>query len=209
MTHNPAMGLLTKLFGGKEATATGSAPLTSFQESESTEQYGSKNAPRRELVQVVLRDAMRKHGIPSDWIDSRILSVVTRRKVTGMHVQLIVRDGHDQLLAYVYAFQESFLRELEKFEPRYQEWLMSLSWQFEGKAGVVPAMPDPATWGGQAAAAAEPAAAPPSTDDDEVAEDLKALFAIRDAVLKAEPTAAEPPDFQPTQPGFVDSGKRS
>jgi hypothetical protein len=196
------MGLLQKLFGGKEAAS--SVPASSqFHESDATtEQQGSSNAPRRELVQVVLRDMIRKHGIPSDWMDCRILSAMTRRRVPGMHVQLIVRQGHDELLNYVYAFQESFLREIEKFEPRYQDWLLSLAWQFEGKGSLGSAMPDPAKWA-EAQGARPPATTP---DDDGVAEDLKALFAIRDAALKT--AGDEPPDFQATRPGFEDSGTK-
>ncbi|MBC5764181.1 hypothetical protein [Ramlibacter albus] len=208
------MGLLNKIFGGKEKhSGPPSQPATSqFQESEQTEQYGSKNAPRRELVQVVLRDTMRKHGIPSDWIEIRILTAVNRRQVTGMHVQLIVKQGHDDLLTYVYAFQESFQREIEKFEPRAEEWLMSIAWQFQGKGTEGRVMPEPATWTGNAAAVA---AAPPGVIDkdapeeelhDDVEADLKALFAIRDAVLN-EKDGEEPRDFQPTQPGFQDSDK--
>jgi hypothetical protein len=38
--------------------------------------------------------------------------------------------------------------------------------------------------------------------DDDVAEDLQALFAIRDAALKG-PGSAPPADFEPTRPGFA------
>ena len=204
------MGLLQKLFGGKDAGP--SVPASSqFHESDTTtEQHGSNNAPRRELVQVVLRDMMRKHGIPSDWLDCRILSVVTRRHVSGMHVQFIVRQGHDELLTYVYAFQESFLREIEKFEPRYKDWLMSLAWQFEGKGSLGFGMPDPAKWAETTAAAEAAAALGPDTiaEEDDVAADIRALFAIRDAALKPARTGDEPPDFQATRPGFEDSGAK-
>jgi len=72
------MGLIGKIFGnGREKEASAS---TQFRESEpdSSDQEASRNAPRRELVQVVLRDTMRKHGIPSDWIECRILSSVNK-----------------------------------------------------------------------------------------------------------------------------------
>ncbi|MEO7640620.1 MAG: hypothetical protein ABI919_06820 [Ramlibacter sp.] len=188
------MGLLNKIF------KRGDTQSTQFHESDSEPGEGSKNAPRRELVHVVLRDTMRQHGIPTDWIDCAILSVVNDNTMTGMHVHLIVRNGHDRLLTYIPAFQGSFMAAIIKFEPRVQDWLLSLSWQFEGMANTrsVP-MPDPKVWAG--GVAAEIASAVPSEQDD-VEEDIKALFAIRDAAMKGD---SKPPpghtDFQPTQPG--------
>jgi hypothetical protein len=209
------MGLLDKLFRNKDGASTRpSAPITSqFQDSETTTELSSNNAPRRELVQVVLRDTMRKHGIPSDWIECRILSVVSNSRGSGMHVQFVVRRGDDRLITFVHAFQSSFMRELEKFEPKAAEWIFSLSWQFEGKPEPThAAMPDPGTWGGATRAAASAAAkgkgAPAAGTDADLEKDLKALFAIRDAVLKdtaaADLAEDDHPEFAPTQPGFAE-----
>ncbi len=208
------MGLLRKFFRDKESgDAQGlSGPPTSsqFLESETAHGPGSRNAPRRELVQVVLRDTMRTHGIPSDWIDCRILSVVSRNSISGLHVTFIVKQGEDRLMEFVHPFQESFMRELEKYEPRAKDWLFSLSWQFDGKSRAAPAqMPDPQVWGGAAAGRSGPAPLADAEADD-VAEDLKALFAIRDAALRQPP--AEPPadhiDFEPTRPGEAEEPRR-
>jgi hypothetical protein len=149
------MQLIKKMFG----RAPGSIPApgsesAQFQESDSNSESGSRNAPRRELVQVVLRDSMRRHGIPSAWIDCRILSVVTRTQRAGMHVQFIVRDGIDRLLTYVPAFQTSFMEEIARFDPRVDDWLFSVSWQFlHFNAKVASLMPDPAVWAGTTAGA--------------------------------------------------------
>lgn len=227
MKHNAGMGLLDRIFGnGKEREASAGGPATSqFHESESSadDSEPSRNAPRRELVQVILRDTMRKHGIPSDWIDCRILSTVNRQGRPGLHVNFVVRQAHDRLLAYVFAFQDSFERELARFEPRSGEWLLSLGWEFTGFDADQ--MPDPRSWAqsapaplvpaGAAVATADRAFVPtadeeePKTDED-VQRDLKALFAIRDAALaeaagrKKPRDEPEPPDFEPTQP-FDDS----
>ncbi len=147
------MQLIKKMFGRASdvAPATESAQ---FQDSDSSTDAGSRNAPRRELVQVVLRDSMRRHGIPSAWIDCRILSVVTRTQRTGIHVQLIVRDGIDRLLTYVPAFQTSFMDEITRFDPRVDDWLFSVSWQFLNLNSnkVAGLMPDPAVWAATTAA---------------------------------------------------------
>lgn len=201
----PRMGLFKKIFGGDKAAPASAPPSSQFHESETTTtaEQGSRNAPRRELVQVVLRDTMRRHGVPSDWIECRILSVVSRSAMNGMYVHLIVRQGHERLLTYIPAFQSSFMSAIHKFEPRVDDWLFSLSWQFEGMSDSnYPEMPDPRSWTG----AAEPVRAVPApAQDDEVMQDLKALFAIRDAALQDAPPAGHV-DFEPTRPGFENSG---
>jgi hypothetical protein len=187
------MGLLKKLFGGNGGAgeAQPQPQSSQFHESETTAQHhGSRNAPRRELVQIVLRDTMRKHGIPSDWIDCRILSVVTRRKTSGMHVQFIVSKGQSRLLAFVQPFQDSFWEEIEKFEPRARDWLFSLAWQFDGTGSAVSrSMPGPNDWHEDAA---QPAGdtQPPDLAADDLESDLKALYAIRDAALSQYGEAA-------------------
>jgi hypothetical protein len=146
------MQLIKKLFG-RPPDATAGAESAQFQDSEDAVEGGSRNAPRRELVQVVLRDSMRRHGIPTAWIECRIVSVLSRNARTGMHVQLIVRDGVDRLLTYVPAFQTSFMQEIARFDPRAGDWLLSLSWQFQNLTPLMATkMPDPAAW-----------SAPPST----------------------------------------------
>lgn len=155
------MQLIKKMFG-RPSDAAPATESAQFQESDSSTDAGSRNAPRRELVQVVLRDSMRRHGIPSAWIDCRILSVVTRTQRTGMHVQLIVRDGIDRLLTYVPAFQTSFMEEITRFDPRVDDWLFSVSWQFLNLNSnkVASLMPDPAVWAATTAAAPLQALAP-------------------------------------------------
>ena len=155
------MQLIKKLFG-RPSGGTSGPESAQFHESETSTELGSRNAPRRELVQVVLRDSMRRHGIPSAWIDCRILSVMSRNSKSGMHVQLIVRDGADRLLTYVPAFQGSFMQEISRFDPRVDEWLFSLSWQFHPLPFAIDtAMPDPAMWGVPSAAIPLPQAAIP------------------------------------------------
>lgn len=195
------MGLLKKLLGGGSGGAKDGAGASSqFHESETTAQRaGPDNAPRRELVQVVLRDTKRRLAIPSDWIDCRILSVVTRKHKAGMHVQFIVRHGEEQLLPYVRAFQDAFWTELERFEARPREWLFSLAWQFEGTRGASPGMP--AGWEEDTRpphdARGEHDTLPPEEDPDELATDLQALYAIRDAELSRPAGLVELPPQKP------------
>lgn len=223
MKHNGRMGLIKRIFkGGGSKDREGGSASTQFQESEpdSGNSQPSRNATRREMVQVVLRDTMRKHGIPSDWVDCRILSSVTRAGRQGLHVNFVVRKAHDRLLTYVFAFQDSFERELARYDARARDWLLSIGWEFQGFA--VAEMPDPQSWVQSAPAPLAPLAAPagtaqgsldmdaepPKTDED-IQRDLQALFAIRDQALadaagqRAVPSEG---DFEPTRP-FQDSSK--
>jgi hypothetical protein len=205
------MGLLKKIFGGgtEGAQRPGSAS-SQFHESETTvERDTSPNAPRRELVQVVLRDTMRKHGIPSDWMECRILSVVTRKHKSGMHVQFIVRQGEDRLLPYVHPFQDTFWEELEKFEPKPREWLFSIAWQFDGEGSA----PRPGALAGmegweddtqppeeEEARARAPDTQPYEAHPDEIESDLQALYA-------AMSQPAELANLPPTPPAKQGPGR--
>jgi hypothetical protein len=192
------MGLIGRIFGGDKGREGAGSHSTQFHESEpdSSDEEGSRNAPRRELLQVIMRDTMRKHGIPSDWIECRMLSTVNRVGRHGLHVNFVVKQAHDRLL--------------------------SLGWEFQGFNAAE--MPDPKTWAHSGSAPLTPMpglagqgfaptqdpmqdAEPPKSDDD-VQKDLAALFAIRDASMADAargPVAEDRPDFQATQP-FADSG---
>lgn len=230
-----SMGWLYKIFGKTQgAGALAGGPLTTqFHESGSTgedDEVAARNGPRRELVQVVLRDAMRQHGIPSDWIECRILSTVIRSGRPGIHVNFIVKQAHERLLNYVFAFQETFERELARLEPRSRDWLVGLGWEFTGYKAPE-ATPGAASRAGSAqvplvkpgslsrdldadderafAATVDPMGNDPLKSDDDVQRDLAALFAIRDAAMAdtaRKPRSGEN-DFESTRP-FEDSGSR-
>src|SRR3954469_2407512 len=170
------MGLIGRIFGGDKGREGAGPNSTQFHESEpdSSDEEGSRNGPRRELLQVILRDTMRKHGIPSDWIECRMLSTVSRTGRHGLHVNFVVKQAHDRLLAYVFAFQDSFERELARFDPRARDWLLSLGWEFQGFNAAE--MPDPKTWAqsGSAPLAGMPGVQPgfdfPATEDPQAGE---------------------------------------
>src|SRR3569832_2003690 len=176
------MGLMKKIFGGNaEAKATGSS--TQFSESQSAatsvEKTKSRNAPRRDLVRLVLRETMRRHGIPSDWLDCRSLSVLTHQHKSGMHVQFLVRKADQELLPYIHAFQESFWEQIQRLDPTAKDWLFSVGWEFYGQAeqGFSP-MPDPKSWKARDTQATEPDTLPPEETDEDLATDLQALQAV-------------------------------
>lgn len=200
------MGLIRKIFGTGEIIegkpTTGSS--TQFAESQmAVEKTKSRNAPHRDLVKVVLRETMRKHGIPSDWIDCRSLSVLTRQHKSGMHVQLLVRKSDQQLLPYVHAFQESFWEQVLKMDPGAREWLFSVGWEFNGPAVQgFSAMPAAGAWdtgGDTQAMDIEPQPLPagdaprPEAVDEDIASDLQALQALMSAPAELSELPGAPP----------------
>lgn len=201
------MGMFKKIFGNESTTRSAGSTFAQLEDPDTGGEQAEKSGHRRELVQVVLRDTLRQHGIPLDWIECRTLAVMSRNLRPGLHVQLVVRQGHERMLVYVPAFQSSFMANIEKFEARVSDWLFSLSWQFDGiSEHEHPAMPRSGQWAAVAAPKSEPpvtaAAGATTSDEDEVMEDLKALFAIRDASLEQDPNArpGDHQDSQPTQP---------
>jgi hypothetical protein len=194
------MGLIKKIFGSGGAPAkTGSGASTQFAESQaatSLEKTKSRNAPRRDLVRLVLRETLRKHGIPSDWIDCRVLSVLTRQHKSGMHVQLIVRKADQQLLPYIHAFQESFWEQILRMDPQARDWLFSVGWEFYGQAQQgFSGMPDPGSWDTGGDTQSMECDTLPDAIDDDVASDLEALQAL----MSAPAELAELPEAKPRE----------
>ncbi|HVZ42806.1 MAG TPA: hypothetical protein VHA82_03265 [Ramlibacter sp.] len=108
---------------------------------------------RRALAHVVLHEAMRRHGIPSDWIVGHILFVQNARGRERLIVQFVVQKGDDQLVGHVQRFQADFLRELQRQDPRARDWLEAVCWEFSGTRDPRWAtLPAPSFWTEAAAA---------------------------------------------------------
>ncbi|MES2412215.1 MAG: hypothetical protein V4614_00335 [Pseudomonadota bacterium] len=196
---------------GRAAVQT-AAPET--RDSPVTIEDGSENATRRQLIQVLLRDVLRKSGIPPAWVECQMLLVSSRSRGHGMYVRLVIKHWDERLMQYAFAFQQTLLADIERFEPDAESWLHGISWDLDVK-GQCPytTLPDKSFW--EVPVEKAPAAYvgipevlddgvfQPPIDEEETtrAKDIAKLFAIRDQELDRE--AAEglaPADFQKTQP---------
>ena len=139
--------LIASLFGGPAKAAESKRAPVSSRDNPLTIEDGSDNATRRQLVQVLLRDALRKYGIPLRWIDCQMMLVSSRSRGPGMYVRLIVRQWDDRLLNYAHAFQTALMVEITRFEPQASQWLHGISWQLE-VADTCPhkSMPEKSFW---------------------------------------------------------------
>ncbi len=237
--------LISKLLGrSPSSTFPKSVPASGFaasgqprdpRDNPVTIEDGSDNATRRQLVQVLMRDVMRRHGIPSQWIEGQLLIVASRSKGQGLFVRLVVRHWDQRLINHLYAFQQTLLTDITRFEPKATEWLHGMSWQLEvADTCPFPTLPDKLFWAdadkprqsslpaGRVApvdavarssipaapvAPASPPAAKPQEDTDTL-KDLERLFMIRDQEINRDSDSGMPrPDFEATQPAPYSSGK--
>ncbi|MDP3604464.1 MAG: hypothetical protein Q8R59_01810 [Polaromonas sp.] len=139
----------------------------------------SDNATRRQLVQMMLRDGLRKHGIPPGWVECRILVVNSRSRGQGLYLNLVMRHWDMLLLTYAHAFQQQLLSAITEFEPQASVWLHGISWELDvGDTCPYLDMPDPSIW------------------VDILASDTPAPRAVR-AAAPAAAKPVPPPEFTP------------
>jgi hypothetical protein len=199
------MSLIDRIFGGAPRPGP---ELSRFQSPASQMPATSQSATRRELLRVVLRDTLVKHGIPSSWVQPEMLVSTGGGREPGMHMRLLVKHWDPRLLEHGVAFEKSFNRRVELFDPMAPNWLTGVSWQFALiDPSPCPEMPDPATWTAAPAAAKPkqgPAAPAPSAAERKAA--LAKMMAAGDAKASGnngfENTQAMGPDgqVQATQP---------
>lgn len=201
--------------GGSSGRASISKAAAS-REGQHTIEESSDNGTRRQLVQVLLREGLRRHGIPTGWVEGQMLVVQSRSRGPGMYVRLVMRHWDPRLVNYAYAFQKDLMEAITRFEPQASTWLHGISWEFNVEDSCpYPEMPDPAIWREPPANTTTPAATPGAVAavagaaaaaahaDDEVLRDLRdlqSMFAARDASLEEKAKTDAPRDFLPTQP---------
>ncbi|SFU39490.1 hypothetical protein SAMN05216350_101726 [Polaromonas sp. YR568] len=179
--------LIASLFGVRATAAVAQRAPASSRDNPLTIEDGSDNATRRQLVQVLLRDAVRKYGIPPRWIDCQMMVVSSRSRGPGMYVRLVVRQWDDRLLNYAHAFQTALMVEITRFEPQASQWLHGISWQLE-VADSCPyrTMPDKSFW----ADPARPAPEAPQRSHMAAPAATASASAARQAALAPAPMSA-------------------
>jgi hypothetical protein len=193
----------------KAADPSGDAPSTILE--------GSENAIRRQLVHVLLRDLLRKHGIPAHWIELQMLVVSSSRRGDGLHLRLVVKHWDQRLMDYALALQNELKTDVVRFDPLASHWVHGISWQLE-MADSCPytTLPDKSFWlepvkqaapmapAVAIAVAAVPVvqamAAAPTTEENDALEDLDSLFFIRDQEIAKSAGEHAPVGYESTQP---------
>ena len=185
-------------------------PPLVLRDNPATIQDDSENGVRRQLVQVLIRDLLRRHGIPPQWIDCQMMVVSSRTRGPGMHLRLVVRHWDERLMNHASAFQKEVLSDLKQFEPQAATWLHGVSWQLEvDDSCPYTKLPGKSFWQdvkSEVRPERKPEPRPsrqPSVSQSEPVNpsELEKLFAIRDRALSAHANhALIASGYEKTQP---------
>ena|ERR1035437_3148935 len=105
------------------------------------------NNVRRELIRVVLKDTLRQHGIPLDWLSCEVIAIRRGIDQEELHIQLVLMKWNERLLRYASALQQQLLRGLDRFDPEIDHSKYIVSWRFGADCGSpFPTMPEPKFW---------------------------------------------------------------
>ncbi|WP_296446865.1 hypothetical protein [Rhodoferax sp. UBA5149] len=153
------------------------------------------NNVRRELIRVVLKDTLRLHGIPLDWIACEVISITRPPSEEELHIQLVVMKWNEQLLRYASALQHQLLLGLDRFDPTVDHSKYVVSWRFSPDCGCpFPHLPEPKFWRKSAL---------PQADEEPVSilDRRHSRRPPKLPKLKPPPSAPqnEPPGYAPTQ----------
>ncbi len=101
----------------------------------------------RELIRVVLRDTLRKNGIPTDWIGSQIASRTQAGQATAHQIQLVILKWHEGLLRFAPLLQQQILQSLQQFDPQTDHSAHTVVWSFAPNCGCpYTTLPAPSYW---------------------------------------------------------------
>ena len=219
------MSFLGRLFASTRAPARPTAPPSQLASAVSQlPRDGSKTdlGARREMLRVVLRDTLNRHGIPAAWITGETLLANSRDRHPGVHWRLVIKHWEPRLLTHGVALQNSLIKRVMTFDPMAAEWLTGVSWQFAlADESQCPPMPHPGLW--TANPPVQPAVTTPmvpgasgdvisgpvriagdgAAGDAATRADLEKLLAVRDADFKQHADAADAPGHDATQPMFL------
>ena len=195
--------------------------LSSVHSQMTPQAIASQNATRRELLRVVLRDTLTRHGIPTSWITADMLVATSRQREPGIHWRLSIKHWDERLMTHTVALQNNMIKRVMSFDPLATNWLMGISWQLAlDDESACPPMPHPGMWTSEPHRPPEvPAPAVAGGSGDVISgpvligrpepqatarEDLEKLFAIRDA--DRQRNAADEPlhTFAATEPAKLD-----
>ena len=151
---------------------------------------------QRELIRVVLKDTLRRHGIPFEWLTCEVVSIMQGTASEGLHIQLMMMQWHELLLRYAPALEQQLLRGLDRFEPAVDHSKHTISWRFSPECGCpFDVLPPPLIWSHDAA---------PEPMDEDPASVLDRRHARRPSKATAPAVGTQPPgrkgdDYQSTE----------
>lgn len=182
-----------KIFGfGRGKSMASSNTTAPFDQGATTRQHTDI---QRELVRVVLRETLRQHGIPGNWLTCEVTALTGQARGDDILVRLVVLKWHEPLLKFLPALQKQLIVGLDRFEPSVDHAKYVVSWQFAPDCGCPHAqLPDAKTWTMEDIPNAASGVAPSIVD--------WAPHLAAKAVSPSAAAAAAPPGAAPAKPKF-------
>jgi len=144
---NDVLKKLSGWFGGSRSESGPSSLPNSRDVQHSMLHDGSEAATRGQLVQVLLRNLVRKSGMPPGLVKCQIQVMNSRSRGQGIYVRLVVKQWDERLMKYAFAFQKTLLTNIVQFEPKAAGWLQGISWQLEvADSCPLTELPGPQFW---------------------------------------------------------------
>lgn len=103
---------------------------------------------RRDLLRMALRDVTTQCGIPSVWLEIRVLAASSSsRKQQGVQARIVVKHWQPLLMAHAPALERRVIQRLMALDPLADQWLLGLCWQLEvpDEVGMLP-LPTAVEW---------------------------------------------------------------
>jgi hypothetical protein len=96
---------------------------------------------------VVLKDTLRHHGIPFDWLACEVIIIARAPGEETLTIQLVVMKWNELLIRYAVALERQLLLGLDRFDPTVDHSKYIVSWRFAPDSGSPFAvMPDKKVW---------------------------------------------------------------
>jgi hypothetical protein len=146
------MSFLSRIFGPAPSPvaalpAAAHSHLASGYAQQSKTAENARGGTRRELLRVVLRDTLARHGIPTSWMAAEVLLSTSRAGRRGVHWRLVVKHWDERLMAHSISLQHRLIERVLAVDPLASDWLTGISWQLElSDEASCPPMPAPEAW---------------------------------------------------------------
>lgn len=121
--------------------------VTTDSKSMSLNSTREKSDIQRELIRVVLKDTLRRLGIPFDWLSCEVIIIAHGMGNDELHIQLSLMKWHETFLRYGPALERQLVRGLDRFDPSVDHSKYIISWRFSPDCGCpFTVMPPPRFW---------------------------------------------------------------
>ena len=115
---------------------------------------------QRELVGMVLKDTMRLHGVPGQWLGCEVNRITRYGSQESFIVRVVIHKWNTTLLRYLPALENQLRLGLDRYEPGADHSSFIITWEFSPDCGCPHhAMPSPAIWASEVSPPAKQALA--------------------------------------------------